>query len=93
MLNSERPPVLLDVRTEGDWQIVHLDGARLLTQEVADEMAAWELDTPIVCYCHHGSRSLSATQYFKQQGFTNICSMRGGIDHWAGQIDPNLPRY
>ena len=93
MLTSAQPPVLLDVRTEREWQIVHLDGARLLTQEVVDEMAAWAPATPIVCYCHHGIRSMSAAQYFKQQGFTNVCSMRGGIDSWARQIDPSLPRY
>lgn len=93
LLNSEKPPVLLDVRTPSEWDIIHLQGAELLTQEFAESMGEWPPDTHIVCYCHHGIRSLQAAQHFAQQGFTNIRSMRGGVDAWAQEIDDSLPRY
>ena len=93
LLNSDQPPVLLDAREQQEWDYVHLEGARLLTQEVVDEMASWPPETHIVCYCHHGVRSLNAVRYLQQQGFTNIRSMKGGINDWSQQIDPNLPQY
>ena len=94
LLKAPNPPKLVDVREPMEWEIVHLDGAQLLDQELLDEMvASWDKATPIVCYCHHGMRSLSATGFLLQQGFTNVKSMRGGIDAWAREIDPTLNRY
>jgi rhodanese-related sulfurtransferase len=40
-----------------------------------------------------GGRSLRVAHWLTQQGFTNVKSMAGGIDQWAIQIDPALPRY
>lgn len=94
LMQSEQPPVLLDVRGQDEWEIVHLENARLLDQSLLDEMAdSWPQDTPIVCYCHHGVRSLNAMQSLRQKGFTNVRSMAGGIDLWAQEVDPSLPRY
>jgi len=94
LLRSENPPRLLDVREGLEWQIVHLDHAELLTQELLDELLENEArDRPIVCYCHHGIRSLNAAHFLREQGFTNVRSMRGGIDAWACEIDPTMNRY
>ncbi len=94
LLKSPAPPKLLDVREQAEWDIVHLNGATLLTQDVLDEMMnGGDRAAAIVCYCHHGMRSLSAAAFLAQQGFTNVKSMRGGIDAWAREIDPTLNRY
>ena len=94
LLKAPSPPKLIDVREQVEWDIVHLQGATLLTQEVLDEMMnGWDKNAAIVCYCHHGMRSLSAAAFLAQQGFTNVKSMRGGIDAWAREIDPTLNRY
>lgn len=94
LLKEPNPPRLIDVRQPVEWDIVRLPGARLLDQELLDEMLdGWDRATPIVCYCHHGMRSLSAAAFLAQQGFTNVRSMRGGIDAWAREIDPGLNRY
>ncbi|HKI98457.1 MAG TPA: rhodanese-like domain-containing protein [bacterium] len=93
-LRSPIPPRLLDVREQAEWDIVHLEGGQLVTESLLDEILSdWPPDTPIVCYCHHGMRSLNAAAYLQQQGFQNVSSMRGGIDAWAQEIDPGLPRY
>ena len=77
-----------------EWDIVHLDGGRLLTDELLDEILnEWSPDTSIVCYCHHGIRSLNAAAFLQQKGFTDVSSMRGGIDAWSREVDPSLPRY
>lgn len=94
LLRSAAPPRLVDVREQAEWDIVHLDGGRLLTDDLLDEIVQeWSTDTPIVCYCHHGIRSLNAAVFLQQKGFTNVSSMRGGIDAWSREVDPSLPRY
>lgn len=93
-LQSDTPPRLIDVRQPEERAIVKLDGALHGTQELAQEMVdSWPKDTAIVTYCHHGIRSLDAASHFISHGFTNVRSLSGGIDAWAEQIDPSLPRY
>jgi len=94
MLRSESPPALIDVRDQSEFDLVRIDGAKLATQELVEEMiATWPKDAPIVTYCHHDTRSRQASAYLTGHGFTNVRSLRGGIDAWARQVDPSLPRY
>lgn len=94
MMTGENAPKLIDVREQGEWDLVHLEGGRLLNQHLIDEMlAGWDKATPIVCYCHHGVRSAQATLFLRQQGFSDVRSMKGGIDAWAIEIDPGMARY
>lgn len=94
MLKSESPPRLVDVRQPAEFELVRLEGGQLLTEELVEEiMEEWEPDTHIVCYCHHGVRSVQAAMYFASKGFSNVSSMRGGIDVWVLEVDPSLPRY
>ena len=85
---------LIDVRGLEEFDIVHLEGARLATAELIEEMkSTWSKDTPIVTYCHHGIRSLEAASFLIGHGLTDVRSLTGGIDAWALEIDPKLPRY
>ena len=47
----------------------------------------------IVVHCHHGGRSLRVTHFLRQQGFTQVQNMSGGIDAWSVQVDASVPRY
>src|SRR2546430_1602923 len=47
----------------------------------------------VVCYCHHGVRSLNAAAILRQAGFANAVSLAGGINLWSQLIDPSVPRY
>jgi len=94
LLKNGAPPRLLDIRQPWEFAVVKLEGAHLATQEKVDEvLQQWERNTPIICYCHHGVRSLQATVFLRQQGFTNVRSLRGGINAYAQEVDPSLPRY
>lgn len=93
-LKNDPPPRLIDVRTDEERNIVTIDGDLSATKELMEEIKAnWPTDTPIVTYCHHGIRSIDAASFLKNQGFTNVTSLQGGIDAWAIEIDPSLPRY
>jgi rhodanese-related sulfurtransferase len=94
LLKLPQPPKLLDVRESPEWEQAHLPGTQPLTQQLLDEVIeGWDRAGPIVTICHRGVRSLSAVQFLSQQGFTNVRSMKGGVDAWARDIDPALPRY
>ena len=61
-------------------------------QDFADELPQGK-DTPTAIICHSGRRSLMATLALRRMGFANVYSVAGGIDLWARDIDPSLPRY
>jgi rhodanese-related sulfurtransferase len=50
-------------------------------------------DVPIVVFCHHGVRSAQVTMWLRQQGWTNVYNMAGGIAAWALEIDPSVGHY
>jgi len=87
---------LLDVRQPQEYEHVNIEGATLipLPQLTArlSELEPHRNDL-IVIHCHHGGRSMQATMFLRQQGFTNVKNMTGGIDAWSLQIDPSKPRY
>ena len=84
---------LIDVRSEYEHELAHIEGAQLATQELVQELMRGPKDATIVFHCHHGIRSLDAAAYFIGHGFTNVRSMKGGIDAWSTDVDAKVPRY
>src|SRR3954465_11149911 len=85
---------LLDVRTREEWDAVRIEGAVRMSQETMQEiLGKWPREQLMVIYDHAGKQSLDAAAYFQGQGFKNVRCLRGGIDAWAQEIDPKLPRY
>jgi monothiol glutaredoxin len=93
MLDDKQTFELVDVRTEEEREIATIAGARLLDQAYHDELMQKDKSTPLVFHCHHGGRSQQAAEYFRQQGFTNLSNVAGGIDAWSATVDPTVPRY
>ncbi len=92
-LKKGEPLKLVDVRQPHEWDAARIPGAVLISEELVDQIKTWPKETPIVFYCHHGERSLDAAAYFAGHGFTNVKSMRGGIDAWSEAVDSSIPRY
>jgi rhodanese-related sulfurtransferase len=85
---------LVDVRSREEFEAVHLENSRLLSQEVMREIMADGSNTrPLVLIDHQGKQALDAAAYFMGHGLQNVRCLRGGLDAWAQEIDPNLPRY
>jgi adenylyltransferase/sulfurtransferase len=95
-LAAREPTFLLDVRQAWEHARVALPGSVLVP---LDQLAARhaELEPPadalVVAYCHHGVRSLDAARFLAGRGWRAVASLTGGIDAWACEIDPALPRY
>jgi len=87
-------PILLDVRSPQEWAICHLDGATLIPLQALPARAG-ELprDAEIVCYCHVGARSAMAAAYLRREGYARARNLVGGIEGWAREVDPAMPRY
>jgi rhodanese-related sulfurtransferase len=93
-LRSGEQVPLIDVRSREEWDAVHIEGATFFTQELMQEiMSEWPKDREIIFVCHHGVRSLDAASYFEGHGFQHVRSMKGGVDAWSVEVDPQLPRY
>lgn len=83
----------LDVRRDDERETVNLGGIHIPLHELEARYNELPRDKkPLIVYCHHGVRSLYATQFLKMHGFDAL-SLRGGIDAWSIEIDPNVPRY
>jgi rhodanese-related sulfurtransferase len=85
---------LVDVRTREEFEAAHIEGSILLSQELMQEMLMkWGRADLLVLIDHLGTRSMDAAAYFAGHGFENPKSLRGGIDAWSEEIDPEIPRY
>jgi rhodanese-related sulfurtransferase len=87
---------LLDVRHHWEHELARLpDQALIPLHELPSRLDEIEPgpDTQIVCYCHHGIRSLSAAALLREAGFNDAVSLAGGIDLWSELVDPSVPRY
>jgi rhodanese-related sulfurtransferase len=85
---------LLDIRTREEWDAVKIDGAEFVNQDLVQAiMGQTPREQLIVFYDHDGKSSLDAAAYFAGHGFTNAKYLRGGIDAWAAEVDPSVPRY
>ena len=86
---------LLDVREPGELEKAKIEGSTHIPMGDVPLRAHQELepDDHIVVLCHHGVRSLTVTNWLRQQGFEKAQSVRGGIDGWARTVDPKIPLY
>lgn len=85
---------VLDVREPAEHALVTLPGSRLVPlARLPADCAGLPRDRPLLVLCHHGGRSLRATQLLRAQGWANAVNVAGGIDAWAREVDPALPRY
>ncbi len=85
-LKATKGPILLDVRTRGEYASGHITGAIELDYYSNDFKArANKLDKtqPVFVYCASGVRSNAAVGVLTNLGFKEIYDLRGGIRSWA----------
>jgi rhodanese-related sulfurtransferase len=77
---------LIDVRTLEEFNAGHLEGAIQIdfySENFVSDILKLDKSKPIYVYCGTGSRSLKASNLFKENGFTVIVDMAGGYNHWV----------
>ncbi|MEM1085581.1 MAG: rhodanese-like domain-containing protein [Verrucomicrobiota bacterium] len=86
---------LIDCREQDEWDFNRLPKAAFLPLSRFTEIAGSVLskDDSVIVYCHHGMRSLHATQWLRAHGHEKCWSMKGGIQAWSESVDPSVPQY
>ncbi|MDZ4805174.1 MAG: rhodanese-like domain-containing protein [Candidatus Eisenbacteria bacterium] len=86
---------LIDVREDWEFEYSRIPGAELLPLHELEfrHSGVLKTDETIVCYCHMGMRSFNAALWLKQNGYERVKSLAGGINRWADERDPEMPRY
>ena len=85
---------LVDVREPHEWQIAKIPGARLIPLgELLQRLDELDRNREILLHCKTGGRSGRALKFLKEKGYKRLKNVLGGIDAWAVQVDPSVPRY
>jgi rhodanese-related sulfurtransferase len=92
--SARAAPVVVDVREPWEFERCHIDGSLLVPlAQLPARRAELPDDKELVLVCHHGGRSQQAAMWLAQNGFTNVHNLRGGVEAWALEVDPAMPRY
>ena len=88
MMDEKEDIIILDVRTEEEYQEGHIDGAILIPDNEITETAESILtdkSATILVYCRRGRRSANASKELSELEYTNIYDF-GGINNWKYDI-------
>ena len=73
------PPLVLDVRTAGEWRKGHLRGARAPpVDDLRATLAELPRDRRIALYCRSGFRAHLALRILKEHGYRDVANVTGG---------------
>jgi adenylyltransferase/sulfurtransferase len=86
--------LLLDVREPFEWDICHIDQAKLIPLgQLPSRMSELDSADEIVIHCKSGARSAKAVRLLQEAGFSKLHNVEGGITAWADEVDPSVPKY
>jgi rhodanese-related sulfurtransferase len=83
---TEAGIITLDVRTPGEFNEGHIEGAQLIdfqSGNFENEIATLDKSKTYAVYCRSGSRSGQAVKIMSDAGFTNLYNLNGGVIDWA----------
>jgi len=87
---------IIDVREPAEWEIVHIDGAKLVPKNeflIGEALADLPQDKKIVLHCKSGVRSAEVLALVKAAGFSDAVHVGSGIVGWVNQVEPQKPIY
>ena len=86
--------LLVDVREPWEFEVCRIAGAKLIPMgTIPANLQALDTDDEVICYCHHGMRSMDVAVWLRGQGVARAKSLAGGIDRWSTEVDPSVPPY
>lgn len=95
-IERHEPPYIIDVREPAEWQQMYIEGSQLIP---LPKFFQRQLNLPpgrdVVFVCRSGRRSRQVAGLLRQQGWTNVYNLRGGLLSWQSAelplVYPNLP--
>jgi rhodanese-related sulfurtransferase len=92
IMDTEDNYVILDVRTQEEFDEGHIPGAILIPDYEIEDRAEAELkdkEQTILVYCRSGNRSKVASAALAELGYTNVKEF-GGIIDWPYEVEFTL---
>ena len=89
IMDSEEGYIILDTRTQEEYDAGHIPGAIVISHDEIEEKAEQLLphkDQLILVYCRSGRRSKIAAEALVELGYTNIKEF-GGILDWPYEVE------
>ena len=83
---AEAGVITLDVRTPGEFNEGHIEGAILVDFQSGifeNEIASFDKSKTYAVYCRSGNRSGQAVKVMRDAGFTDLYNLDGGVIDWA----------
>jgi rhodanese-related sulfurtransferase len=83
---TEAGIITLDVRTPGEFNEGHIEGALLVdfqSGNFENEIESLDKNKTYAVYCRSGNRSGQAVKVMSEAGFTNLYNLNGGVIDWA----------
>ena len=86
--------VLVDVREPHEFAICAFpESVKIPLGTLPQNVNRLSTADEIVVHCKMGGRSAKAVQFLQDAGFRKVRNLAGGIDRWAQEIEPSMPRY
>ena len=89
IMDTEEGYMILDVRSQSEYDEKHIPGAILIPDteiEAKAEDILTEKDQLILVYCRSGRRSKNAAAMLAKMGYTNVKEF-GGINDWPYEVE------
>ncbi len=89
LMDAAEDRIILDVRTQDEYDEGHIPGAILIPHDTVANAAEDSLpnkDQLILVYCRSGNRSKQASQVLANLGYTNVVEF-GGINNWPYEVE------
>jgi len=87
-LESDSDFILLDVRSNTEYQAGHLPKARLIPiWELRKRLTELEDNKEVITFCHQGLRAYLAYRILKNSGFLRVAYHDGGIASWPYEVE------
>ena len=89
IMDSEEGYIILDTRTQAEYDEGHIPGAIVIPHDEITDRAEEELphkDQLLLVYCRSGRRSKLAVEALVELGYTNIKEF-GGIIDWPYEVE------
>jgi adenylyltransferase/sulfurtransferase len=85
---------LIDVREPHELEISKIEGVEVIPLgSLAAQMHELDSADEIVLICKAGTRSARALELLVGAGFRKIKNLRGGMNAWSKEVNPELPIY
>jgi adenylyltransferase/sulfurtransferase len=86
LVSDQQNVFLLDVRKIEEHQAFNIGGHLIPLHELQLRLSEIARDIPIVVYCRSGYRSQIAVDLLKNEGFTEVKNLIGGMVAWQQEI-------